>query len=108
MAADPHPKFTQEMFRIYQRARTEADYTATIFYGMLVKNCGLATAKTLINAPKPSDGYTALYERKKLNLTVEALVVEDARWHSLFTPSEIERARARLAEYGYTPTPRRH
>ena len=73
---------------------------------MLHTRRGLETAKYLINSEKPSDGYTHLYERGRLDLTVEALVVEDARWHSLFTSEELVRARKRLEQYGYAPKPR--
>ncbi|WP_202326701.1 hypothetical protein [Mesorhizobium sp. 113-3-9] len=91
------------MFDIYRRAKSEAGYTANIFLKMLTDNGGLATAKTLINAAKPSDGYTALYERKRIDLTVEAVVVESLRWRDLFTALELARADRRLRDYGYTP-----
>lgn len=103
--ADLEAQFDQAMFTVYRRAKDEAQYNATIFLQMLTDKRGLQTAKTLINAPKPSDGYTALWERKRLDLTVEAVVVENARWHSLFMPAEIERARRRLREYGYEAQP---
>jgi hypothetical protein len=70
---------------------------------MVSDNGGRASAKTLINAAKPSDGYTALYLRKRLDLTVEALVVEHPRWHSLFTAEELDRASKRLVSYGDHP-----
>ena len=89
------------MFTIYQRAKSEANYNVTIFLNMLSTKGGLATAKYLINAERPSDGYTHLYERGRLDLTVEALVVENAKWHSLFTDAELTRARQRLRAYGY-------
>jgi len=89
------------MFDIYTRAKEEANYTASIFLQMLGDEGGVRTAKKLINAPNPSVGYTALWERDCLHLTVEAVVVGDARWHSLFDPSEIERAGRRLKQYGY-------
>jgi hypothetical protein len=50
----------------------------------------------------PSSGYTALWERNRLDLTVEALVTENPEWWELFTPAELERARKRLGEYRYT------
>jgi hypothetical protein len=100
MKATPTP-FDAAMFDIYKRAKTEAGYNANIFLKMLTDNGGLATAKTLINATKPSDGYTALYERERLDLTVEALVLGEPRGHSLFLPEEIERAEKRLKQYGY-------
>jgi hypothetical protein len=102
MAQNDEQKFTLRMFEIYRRAKVEAGYPATVFYGMVHDNGGLATARTLINAPKPSDGYTALYLRGRLDLTVEAVVVEEPQWHPLFTDQEIERARKRLREYRYT------
>ncbi len=89
------------MFSIYQRAKSEAGYTASVFLGMLQKQGGLLTAKQLINNSKPSDGYTALFERGRLDLTVEALVVEHSQWHALFTPEEIDKAVKRLREYRY-------
>jgi len=81
--------------------KAEAKYNATIFLQMLSNEGGLRTAKTLINAAKPSDGYTELYLRKRLDLTVEAVVTENSRWHSLFEPEELELARKRLRDYGY-------
>jgi len=100
---DPLKQFDNAMFEICARAKSEARYNATIFLGMLGDRGGLATAKYLINSRKPSDGYTHLYERGRLDLTVEAMVVESPRWHTLFTNEELEKARLRLAQYGYKP-----
>ncbi|MBV8105467.1 MAG: hypothetical protein JO223_12760 [Hyphomicrobiales bacterium] len=96
-------QFTEAMFDIYRRAKAEAKYNATIFLQMITDDGGRRTAKTLINAPRPSDGYTALYLRKRLDLTVEAVVVEHPQWHPLFTPEEIEKAAKRLRAYSYVP-----
>ena len=93
------------MFTIYRRAKSEANYNASIFFRMLNERGGLETAKYLINSSRPSEGYTHLYERGRLDLTVEALVVEDRRWHPLFTNDEIARAEKRLADYRYQPRP---
>ena len=94
-------KFQGAMFDIYRRAKSEAGYNAAIFLQMLTNRGGLATAKTLINAERQSDGYTALLLVDRLYLTVEALVVDEARWHSLFLPEEIEKARHRLQSNHY-------
>jgi hypothetical protein len=96
-------KFQQAMFNIYRIAKDEAGYTANVFLQMLTDRGGVSTAKFLINASKESDGYTALYERDRLDLTVEAVVVENEAWHPLFEPDEIEKARKRLLKYGYSP-----
>ncbi|OBZ92527.1 hypothetical protein ADU59_26095 [Pararhizobium polonicum] len=94
-------KFEAAMFDIYRRAKSEAKYTATIFLSMLNDRGGLATAKTLVNAEAQSQGYTALMFANRLDLTVEALVVEDRRWHSLFLPEEISKAKKRLQDNQY-------
>lgn len=60
-------------------------------------------ARTLIHASTVSDGYTALWERKHLELTVEALILKP-EWHDLFSEVERNIARERLAAYGYDLT----
>lgn len=99
--ANIEKQFDEAMLSVYRRAKDEAGYTATIFLQMLNEYRGVMTAKMLINSTKPSDGYTALYLRKRLDLTVEAVVVENERWHGLFTDEELARARRRLKEYHY-------
>ncbi|WP_166298575.1 hypothetical protein [Bradyrhizobium sp. 2S1] len=95
--------FDKAMFEIYRRAKHEANYNATIFLKMLSDSDGLTTAKTLINAANVSDGYTALYLRGRLDLTVEAVVTESEQWSALFTDDEIRRAKKRLLAYRYKP-----
>lgn len=99
--ARPIDNFDAAMFDIYRRAKDEVGYQATIFLKMITDRGGLATAKTLINAIRPSDGYTRLYELGRLDLSVEAVVVENKRWHDLFEPEELDRARRRLVQYRY-------
>lgn len=69
---------------------------------MLSEHGGLATAKRLLANPRVSDGFTALYERNRLDLTMEAHVLED-RFEPLFTEEELETARRWLEEFGYRP-----
>lgn len=94
-------EFDEAMHGIYRRALKEAGYKANIFLDMLFANGGLETARRLIHSTQVSTGYTALWERKRLDLTVEALVRDNAKWHSLFTPDELAICRKRLALYGY-------
>ena len=102
---DPMPhlnnRFDEAMFGIYRRAKVEAAYTASYFLQMLVDRGGLATAKQLINSSQPSEGCTHLYERGRLDLTVEAMVVNSTEWYPLFDEGDLDRARKRLQAYGY-------
>lgn len=93
--------FDRAMFRIYERARDEAGYTARVYLQMLSDLGGLQTARKLINSEKTSQGYTALYERGRLDLTVEAMIIENPKWQALFTPDELERVRNQLKRHHY-------
>ena len=99
-------EFDEAMHDIYRRALKEAGYKASIFLDMLFKHGGHETARRLINSPKVSDGYTALWERRRLDLSVEAVVVENPKWHPLFSDKELENCRKRLKDYEYTPKSR--
>ncbi|APO70126.1 hypothetical protein IE4872_PC00095 (plasmid) [Rhizobium gallicum] len=101
MATDLERQFDGAMMAIYQRAKTEAKYNANVFLGMLSDRGGLATARYLINSASASEGYTNLWERNRLDLTVEALVLENGKWHPLFTAEELAKAKARLIAYNY-------
>ena len=92
--------FHSAMEDIYWRAKQEARYNATVFHRMVAEHGGLETARRLINANDVSDGYRALWERGRLDLTVEAKVLETPRFHSLFTEKELEICRRRLTELG--------
>ena len=69
---------------------------------MVAEYGGPEAARRLINAHTVSDGYTALWERRRLDLTVEATVIETPLFHCLFTKDELETCRQRLSDYGYT------
>jgi hypothetical protein len=93
--------FDDAMLRIYQRALSEAGYNATRFLQMLHEHRGLETARILLHSANVSEGYTALWERGRLDLTVEAVIHDTPKWHSLFTPEELAICTDRLTQYGY-------
>src|SRR5713101_7293206 len=94
-------EFDQEMLRIYQRAHSEANYNATRFLRMLHQHRGLETARILLHSPNVSEGYTALWERGRLDLTVEAVIHDNVKWHALFTQEDLRISTDRLEDYGY-------
>jgi hypothetical protein len=96
-------RFDAAMLDIYRCAKAEADYNATRFLQMLGEHRGLKTARILLQMSSVSEGYTALWERKRLDLTVEALVLRP-EFKTLFTDQERTTARQRLADYGYQST----
>jgi hypothetical protein len=94
-------EFDREMFRIYQRALAEAKYNASRFLQMLYAHRGLETAMILLHSPTVSEGYTALWERGRLDLTVEALIHDHVKWHPLFSENDLAICTKRLEEYQY-------
>lgn len=93
-------EFDRAMRGVYDRARTEAGYNATYFLGMLADHGGQETARRLLHSPAVSEGFTALWERGRLDLTVEAVVLK-REFAELFTEDELELARRRLSEFGH-------
>ena len=100
MTDDLEAQFDEAMMDIYVTAKKEAKYNASRYLEMLLEHRGLETARMLINASEPSAGFTSLWEAKRLDLTVEALVIRP-QWSQLFEPDEIERAQRRLKQYNY-------
>lgn len=94
--------FHAAMVDLYRRAKFEAGYPATYFLGMISDPDlgGLGTAKYLIHKNTPSDGYVALFELGRLDLTVEATVLLP-EWADLFTDAERQIVRTRLTEYRF-------
>lgn len=93
--------FEKEMMNIYHRAKSEANYTPSEFHRMLSELGGIETARRLINSKLPSPGYTRLWEAGHPELTVEAVVYENPKWHPLFDNQTLEAARKRLKAYDY-------
>ena len=92
--------FDEAMRDIYTRALREAGYHATIYLRMLSEHGPLETARKLLASSTPSAGFTALWEKGRLDLTVEALVLK-AEFQQFFTDEELETARERLERLGY-------
>ncbi len=94
-------RFHQEMLRIYREA-AEFGYYPSYFLQMVIDQGGVSAAKQLLNSNKPQSGFARLWEEGRLDLSVEALVLQEP-WASLFTDSELTEARIRLEALGYDP-----
>lgn len=94
-------EFTQRMLDLYDDAKAELNYKASRLLQAVRTDGGVAAAKTwLAKNSNPTEGFERLYRENRLDLSVEAIVL-NPRWSGLFSPSELEPARARLEEYGY-------
>lgn len=92
--------FHHKMVEIYERAKSECHYNASRFYQMVQTEGGLLTAKKLLASNLHPDGLTRLWELKRLDISMEALVIKEP-WCQLFTSEELAIARKRLKALGY-------
>ena len=91
-------KFHAAMLNIYDRAVLECNYPATRFLDMVHEQGGFDAAKSLLLSKKLSDGFIELWKLKRLDLSMEALIVENLKFHPLFTKLELHTARKRLED----------
>jgi hypothetical protein len=68
---------------------------------MIEKLGPVGTCKRILGNPESLDGLTRLWELKRLDLTMEALVLRP-EFASVFTEDELVVARERLTKVGYS------
>jgi hypothetical protein len=100
---DLERRFNGAMVSIYETSKRELGYNATRFVQMISEQGGLTTAKQLLWSSAPSEGFTTLWERGRLDLTVEAHVLK-TEFTPLFTDADRDQARDRLEAYGWRAT----
>jgi hypothetical protein len=92
--------FNLAMKDVYVRAKREAGYNATAYLRMLADFGGIGTAHRLLAGSGVSDGFVALWERGRVDLAVENVVLRP-EFAELFSEEELDTARDRLQQYGY-------
>jgi hypothetical protein len=93
-------KFDKELRRMAQRVISETGYRPERFIQMRNQYGGLKTAKILLQEKTLSEGFVKLWELRRLDLTMEAIIIKKP-WRELFTDKEIRIAKNRLNELGY-------
>lgn len=97
-------EFGRRIVDACDRALVEADYNASYLRTMLGQYGPVETGRRLLAAPAVSDGFAALWERGRMDLTVEAIASEP-RFAPLFSEEEVTNARRRLEQFGYDAAP---
>lgn len=105
--ASKDQEFEAALIELYRRWVREVNYRAQRFLAMVRRRGPVEAARAVINASEPPRGFTRLRQAGRLDLTVEALVVENRRFHHLLTPQEVERAKTRLIDAGHQPKTQR-
>ncbi|MFF0529403.1 DUF262 domain-containing protein [Nocardia amikacinitolerans] len=98
--ADLAAEFTRTVNEAIARAVSETGYRPGQFRRMVAEMGAVATARKLLATKQLSEGFSTLWEFERLDLTVEAAVL-DERFAELFTDQERETARFRLQQFGF-------
>jgi len=98
-------KFTAFLRGKAMEAERAIRYRPTYFLGMLEDMGGYRTAVKLLSSKDVSEGFTKLFIGRRLDLTVEALVVE-SEWRQAFDPVLLTLAEKKLSAVGYRFTRR--
>lgn len=94
-----NPKTPEQAFTAaWEKARQEA--AALGVHLRPIQGDALAAARRILSGHRLSDGFTALADLGRLDLTPEALAVR-GRFTELFTDREANEALTRLLEAGY-------
>lgn len=96
-------KFNEDMKNIYFSAKREINYAATRFMQLVSQKGGLLAAKQLIVKEGGTYGFEILWENKRLDLSVEGLVLKP-EYEPLFSDEERKLCRERLEKFGYDTT----
>jgi len=92
--------FHADMVAGAARLKREIGYNPTRFTQMVGDIGGVEAARLLLGGPIASDGFTTLWEHKRLDSSVEAFVL--LPWYrDLFTDEELDTATHRLQDYGF-------
>jgi hypothetical protein len=97
-------EFHKAMMDIYYRASAESPllgFTASFFGAEIMEYGGLETARRCIHSDAVGAGFIALYKVNRLDLTLEALIHDNPKWHSLFSEEELAICTTRLKAYHY-------
>ena len=91
--------FHSEMEHIYRETK-KLKYNPAYFRRMVCDKGGYEATRQLINTDKPSEGFTTLWELKRLDLSVEAHVIK-REYSEIFTDYERLICIERLKDYGH-------
>ncbi|AXU29126.1 TPA: hypothetical protein ACKONR_001284 [Clostridioides difficile] len=89
-----------DMVNIYKEADLQCNYKPTRFLQLINNKGALLAAKELINKEGVTEGFTRLWECKRLDLSLEVLVLKE-KYKELFTDEERKICINRLKDYGY-------
>ena len=102
MDRETERQFEEVLKTLSNKAWIELGYKPTRFLQMLREQGAFQTAKSLLHSYEISYGFEILWEHKRLDLSLEAIILKPP-WNDFFTDDEKRTARRRLLDCGYNP-----
>jgi hypothetical protein len=97
---DTEQKFAEYIRQTCDCCVRECNYNPYVFVRMMEHYGVVPACRQVIESTRPPSGFTTLREKGRLDLTVEAAVLQSP-WCELFTPDVLLKARKRLRDYHY-------
>ena len=97
--------FKSRLMETIRASVRECRYTPHAFMDMIAKHGAIEAARMLMHTRAISDGFVRLWEKGRLDLTVERIIVHEREWAVLFTAQERRIAEQRLNEWEKNPSP---
>ena len=94
-------RFEEEMRQVYRNVK-EAYRAPNYLLQAIDDRGGFEVARTLMDKLHPSETFHALWEIKRLDLSVEALVLKEP-WRQLFEQKHLDKAEKRLRDCDFDP-----
>jgi hypothetical protein len=94
-------QFHEAMIDLYEQSKSELHYNAIRFLQVVNEHGGVKAAKILLADKNYTEGLIKMWEKGRLDLTMEAMIVENPKWHCLFTKEELSIAKEKLINLDY-------
>jgi len=98
---DLEKRLEQELLEASNLCRTKYKYNPSRFLQMMKAEGAVKTSIKLIMAPTYHEGLTRLWELKRLDLTVEAIIIREP-YSELFPEEVVNKAKDKLKQLGYS------
>jgi hypothetical protein len=94
---DLEKTFRSDLLTLYRLIKNEV-YDPKRFYQLIGKKGAVVAARELLSDSKIHSGFTELLLAKRLDLTVEAFVINNEKYHELFEPQMLINAKKKLEQ----------
>ena len=92
-----------EVLRLLDQTKKEIGYNPTITRRMVYEHGAVEATARIVRIKKFSSGFAKLYDQSRLDLSIEAYLLEHKEYHHLFEsdPEVLPLCIKTLKEYGY-------